>query len=445
MPQKETVFNIKGMQRDNSEATFNPQFAYENMNMRIEARDKNNQFSMHNEIGNKVLEILDAGNNIVDDTILGIPIGYTVLDDYVVLFTTDTVLDTTNYDEADLNNLKNTFKINSIQYSNLTSSSLFLKLNISEIGFPTLLDKLKIELTVSFVRKLDDTDHYEAPITLQDLIAVKTGVQNEYQFSLPNTHTFYNKSVSMVINKIKVSYITNSILSYKTNVFININDFTVITNLSGLQSVSFPIYNNNETSLLDATIVSSPIITSNLLNIVGGSIGITGGAYTEFFTNTSIHTHAVTYYVYSYVTNEYVLNNSITSDADFEGDSITQYLNGLILTAFYPIIQVTGFVVKYSDYQYGSEHTLNVGYMIPIYLAQSGIQTITLDFIPSDATNRNITIIPNGANIKVVQTMQKGTSPVWITVVVTGSGYITVTSVQNPSISRQILFNKLNY
>ena len=42
MPQKETVFNIKGMQRDNSEATFNPQFAYENMNMRIEARDKNN-------------------------------------------------------------------------------------------------------------------------------------------------------------------------------------------------------------------------------------------------------------------------------------------------------------------------------------------------------------------------------------------------------------------
>ena len=141
MPQKETVFNIKGMQRDNSEATFNPQFAYENMNMRIEARDKNNQFSMHNEIGNKVLEILDAQNNIVDDTILGIPIGYTVLDDYVVLFTTDTVLDTTNYDDADLNNLKNTFKINSIQYSNLTSSSLFLKLNINEIGFPTLLDK----------------------------------------------------------------------------------------------------------------------------------------------------------------------------------------------------------------------------------------------------------------------------------------------------------------
>ena len=52
---------------------------------------------MHNEIGNKVLEILDAGNNIVDDTILGIPIGYTVLDDYVVLFTTDTVLDTTTW------------------------------------------------------------------------------------------------------------------------------------------------------------------------------------------------------------------------------------------------------------------------------------------------------------------------------------------------------------
>ena len=438
MPQKETVFNIKGMQRDNSEATFNPQFAYENMNMRIEARDKNNQFSMHNEIGNKVLEILDAGNNIVDDTILGIPIGYTVLDDYVVLFTTDTVLDTTNYDEADLNNLKNTFKINSIQYSNLTSSSLFLKLNISEIGFPTLLDKLKIELTVSFVRKLDDTDHYEAPITLQDLIAVKTGVQNEYQFSLPNTYTFYNKSVSMVINKIKVSYKTNSILSYNTNVFISINDFTVITDLAGLQSVTFPTYNNNETSLLDATIVSNSALTQNGLNIVGGSIQISESNYIGFDAEYSIHTQGIKYYEYDFINHIYVLNNTYTSGTQFDNTSISNYSNGLALVAFYPIVQVIGLTVSYENHLYNESTPINVS---------NPRITIAIDFIPEIenqvVNDKRLTYENIGPGITILTDMQKGTSPVWITLDVLQTSGFVVRSVKNPLISRLIMFNKI--
>ena len=44
-------FKIKGMQRDLSVSTFNPEYAYENMNIRITPTEDNTLLSITNEKG----------------------------------------------------------------------------------------------------------------------------------------------------------------------------------------------------------------------------------------------------------------------------------------------------------------------------------------------------------------------------------------------------------
>ena len=80
--QKNISFKVKGMLRDASESTFNPEFAYEIKNMRIMPTKDNTLMSLVNEKGNKHLSIKGIG-----DTIIGTPIGQAVIDDELVLFT----------------------------------------------------------------------------------------------------------------------------------------------------------------------------------------------------------------------------------------------------------------------------------------------------------------------------------------------------------------------
>lgn len=59
---KKASYVIKGMQRDLSVSKFNPDFAYENINIRITARESNNLLSVTNEKGNKELAITTSNN-----------------------------------------------------------------------------------------------------------------------------------------------------------------------------------------------------------------------------------------------------------------------------------------------------------------------------------------------------------------------------------------------
>lgn len=70
----------KGMNQDLSISKFNPELSYENKNIRITARDNNSFLSIENEKGNVLLN--------TSITIEGICIGYAVLNQYLVLFTT---------------------------------------------------------------------------------------------------------------------------------------------------------------------------------------------------------------------------------------------------------------------------------------------------------------------------------------------------------------------
>lgn len=101
MPKKVSKFVIKGMQRDLSVSKFNPEFAFENKNLRIAALGDNTLLSLVNEKGTSLCEIIwvtspDGDTGETDSFVYGIPIGKAVIDRKLILFT-HKINDTTDY------------------------------------------------------------------------------------------------------------------------------------------------------------------------------------------------------------------------------------------------------------------------------------------------------------------------------------------------------------
>ena len=80
--QKQIQLKIKGMQRDLSASAFNPEYAYENKNIRIMPTDESTLLSIINERGNKLSPIAGIGDNLI-----GTPIGQSLINDELVIFT----------------------------------------------------------------------------------------------------------------------------------------------------------------------------------------------------------------------------------------------------------------------------------------------------------------------------------------------------------------------
>lgn len=78
---KQDAHIIKGMQKDISVSKYNSEFAFDAQNIRITAKDNNTLLSITNEKGNKEITI--------DNKIEGTVIGKEVINNYLVLFTTD--------------------------------------------------------------------------------------------------------------------------------------------------------------------------------------------------------------------------------------------------------------------------------------------------------------------------------------------------------------------
>ena len=79
--QKQIIFKTKGMQRDLSASAFNPEYAYENKNVRIMPTDESTLLSIINEKGNKKSSISGVG-----DYIEGTPIGQAVINNELIVF-----------------------------------------------------------------------------------------------------------------------------------------------------------------------------------------------------------------------------------------------------------------------------------------------------------------------------------------------------------------------
>lgn len=99
--QKQSIFKIKGMGRDLSVSSFNPEFAYENKNIRIMATNENTLLSIINEKGPKKLYI-----NNIGESILGEPIGISQMNDNIILFSSGlSVIDNISAEEKEISDI----------------------------------------------------------------------------------------------------------------------------------------------------------------------------------------------------------------------------------------------------------------------------------------------------------------------------------------------------
>lgn len=95
MDKKQMLFKTKGMNRDLSVSAFNPDFAFENMNLRLSTNEHNTLLSWVNERGTKEVTLEE------DTTLTGTPIGTAIINNKLVLFTTKYDSEDTNSSEDD--------------------------------------------------------------------------------------------------------------------------------------------------------------------------------------------------------------------------------------------------------------------------------------------------------------------------------------------------------
>ena len=80
------TWKTKGMNQDISVSAFNPEFSFENMNLRLSTNEGNTQMSWVNERGTQQIILLDSDGN--DAVVEGITIGTALINHCLVLFTT---------------------------------------------------------------------------------------------------------------------------------------------------------------------------------------------------------------------------------------------------------------------------------------------------------------------------------------------------------------------
>ena len=90
MGKKNMTWKTKGMNRDLSVSAFNPEFSFENRNLRLSTNEFNTLLSWVNEKGTSRLRLEDiSGNLLPNNRLLGVPIGTAVINHQLIVFTTE--------------------------------------------------------------------------------------------------------------------------------------------------------------------------------------------------------------------------------------------------------------------------------------------------------------------------------------------------------------------
>lgn len=116
---KQAQYKIKGMNRDLSFSAFNPEFAFENKNIRITPIEGNTLFSIVNEKGTLPLNL--TGEGISDNIIQGNVLGYSVINDVLILFTTTSEKDSIY--QIEISDTKDTLSVKLLYTGDLNFSS----------------------------------------------------------------------------------------------------------------------------------------------------------------------------------------------------------------------------------------------------------------------------------------------------------------------------------
>lgn len=202
--QKTISFKVKGMQRDLAVSAFNSEYAFENKNIRITSTNDNTLLSLVNEKGTKEVDI----NGI--DSIEGIPIGQAIIDEELIIFTTEiNTTDKENKDriykiwfEGEVINGKILFKGNlNFDYNNpIETLSFYENESIKKVYWVDGKNQprvINIAATEEIVNKWNNNSFdFVQKINLQETISISRSLVSGGNFSpgiIQYAFTYFNK------------------------------------------------------------------------------------------------------------------------------------------------------------------------------------------------------------------------------------------------------------
>lgn len=252
---KPNSYKIIGMQRDNSTSAFDSKFSFENKNIRITSTKDNTQLSIVNERGTSLITVKEITSPTSNLDILGTPIGYNIIDNELILFTTE-------------NNSEPTQSIDLRNYYKLSTFTIHTENNILTINYDidavqnediTINAGLNIKVIINIVNN-DQT------ISKREL--VKTAKSGKLRLQLPNNYALVS------INKVYVYYASKLLYADYINKTIerledvDVYEPIVHESILGLLNNKFPFYESLETEFSNSTAVE-PLITEQLDMING--------------------------------------------------------------------------------------------------------------------------------------------------------------------------------
>lgn len=297
MEQKIASFQNKGMIRDLSISKVNNEFAYENFNVRIIARNHDTLLSVTNERGNKEIHF-DNGFNTEE-----VLIGYSVLNSYIVLFTHEDGADKPdhiyrieyisddNWDKIELfnGNLKFDSKHPIETLANYETESVQKVYWVDGINQPRFINIMKLDYSSDNPAQFDFVTEFNSDLEIQiDKVFLGTTLFGsgtiQYYFT-------YSNDFGQETNIIGKSFIYNlsdeenatsagsaSSCAFEINLrnldsrFDNINIYALVTSstVTCNKVATLPIY--DEVTYIDTGAYSIPIDPATLLYIGGTEI-----------------------------------------------------------------------------------------------------------------------------------------------------------------------------
>ena len=276
---KQSQFIIQGMNRDLSESVYNSKYAYENRNIRITPTNNNTMFSITNEKGNSKIP-MDTGEGYF----YGTPIGYSVLNNNLIVFSTVNDLNqyiykyTYNNDNSWSSQILFSGNLGMSNVNSFDSIAIYENDDIQKVYWTDNVNPLRFINIKATTAQIDnwnkDSFNFVPKLKLKEVVNISRNIVSGGEFApgtIQYSFTYFNKygSESNVFHTSPLYYISYNNRGANAEDKVG-NSFSI--NLSGLDT-SFDyvrIYSIHRTSI-DAT--------PTVLKVVDIAINSNGYAY----------------------------------------------------------------------------------------------------------------------------------------------------------------------
>ena len=417
-------YKIIGMQKDNSISAFNPKYSYDNKNIRITSLDDNTQLSVVNEKGTSLLSVINTSDGD-SFTIIGKPIGYNVIDEELILFTTQS----TEEDITTSTN-NNIYKLNRLTAS-IIGGYLGIDYEIVNVINPLLEETLfTIEIAINeFIRDNDGTTKISPSQT--------TLSGNYISGIIP--HLIDENTELITINRVTIKYddrilYTNYVHEYfqKPERISSFNTLKEIIPSLNVLHINFPYYSNPSETInnSEAVLIASP----KKLKVINGK----DISNSDEYITTPNSTYTTNHYLFTYKNDDtFELISALNTPID-NYNLVYYYAPKVFSRVFFDnrisSIEITDFptnVIIEQEYEF----TIQLNYEGDNHNLVSKDLNIFFDKKYISITSKVFNTSTDTYTIKFKANMN----------VSSGEAFIYIQSAKYPNINKSLSFNIRNY